>query len=99
MYITEYADSGQVQNGQPVPQELGTDQAPVSFTATAGQSATLKNNTRMVRVAVDSIASILFGTNPTAVANTNRRMGAGQTEYFLVPPSSGYKISAVVTTV
>lgn len=99
MYIREYPDSGYYINGGVIPAEPGTDQTPVSFTATAGQSAAFKNNTRVVRITVDGIASILFGTNPTAVANTNLRMGAGQTSDFLVPLGSGLKVSAVTTTV
>lgn len=99
MYIREYTESGIYNNGNNIPIEPGTDQAPVTFTGTAGQSATFKNNTRVVRIAVDGTASILFGVNPTAVANTNLRMGAGQTSDFLVSLGSGLKVSAVTTTV
>jgi len=97
MYVTEFADSGPL--GAGIGQEpINADQA-ITFTATAGQSAAFKNNTKLVRITVDGIASVLFGTNPTAVANTNRRMGAGQIEYFTVPPGQAYKVSAVTTTV
>lgn len=99
MYIREYPDSGLLNGGLPIPVEPGTDQAPVTFTATAGQSAAFKSNTRVVRIAVDGIASILFGINPTAVLSTNLRMSAGQTSDFLVPLGSGLKVSAVTTTV
>jgi hypothetical protein len=98
MYIREYPDSGAYQYGNNLPVEPGSDQAPVTFTATAGQSAAFKSNTRVVRIAVDGIASILFGTNPTATANTNLRMTAGQTSDFLVLPGSGLKVSAVTST-
>lgn len=98
MYIREYVDSGILVNGNNLPMEPGTDQAPVTFTASAGQSAALKNNTKMVRVHVDGIASILFGANPTATANTNLRMTAGQTSDFLVPVGQALKISAVTST-
>lgn len=97
MYIREYNDTGTF-GGNPLPQEPGVDQTPVTFTGTAGQSAAFKNTTRMVRVHVDGIASILFGTNPTAVANTNLRMTAGQTSDFLVLPGSALKVSAVTST-
>jgi hypothetical protein len=99
MYIREYADSGMLSGGQPLPIEPGTDQTPVSFTATAGQSAAFKNNTRVVRIAVDGIASIVFGTNPTAVLSSNLRMSAGQTSDFIVPLGGALKVSAVTTTV
>lgn len=98
MYIREYSDSGFYVSGNNLPQEPGVDQTPVTFTSTHGESAALKSNTRAVRVHVDGIASILFGTAPVAVANTNLRMTAGQTSDFLVPPGSSLKISAVTST-
>lgn len=98
LYIREYTDNGMETGGNNLPQEPGTDQAPVTFTVTAGQSAAFKPQTRVVRVHVDSIASILFGTNPTAVANTNLRLTAGQTSDFLVPIGSNLKVSAVTST-
>lgn len=98
MYISEYPDVGRLGGIIPVGAEPATDQTPVTYTATAGQSAAFKNNTTMVRIHVDGIASILFGTNPTAVANTNKRMTAGQTEYFTVPMGLSYKVSAVTST-
>lgn len=97
MYISEYSDVGRLGGIIPVGAEPCTDQV-VTFTGTHGESTALKNNTTMVRVHVDGIASILFGTAPVAVANTNKRMSAGQTEYFTVPMGSAYKISAVSST-
>lgn len=99
MYISEYTDSGYLQGGMTLGSEPSFDQAPVTFTSTAGQSAAFKNNTRMVRIAVDGVASIVFGTNPTAVISTQKRLSAGQSEYFLVPLGQAYKVSAVITTV
>jgi len=98
MYIREYPDNGMEVGGNVLPQEPGTDQTPVTFTASAGTSAAFKPQTRVVRVHVDGIASILFGTAPTAVANTNLRMTAGQTSDFLVPIGSNLKVSAVTST-
>lgn len=98
MYVTEYTDSGLLLGGVTLGSEPGLDQTPVTFTATAGSSAAFKNNTRMVRVHVDGIASILFGTAPTAVANTNKRMAASTTEQFLVPMGQAFKVSAVTST-
>lgn len=97
MYISEYADVGRLGGVLPFGSEPSTDQV-VTFTATHGESTVLKNNTSLVRVQVDGIASILFGTAPVAVANTNKRMTAGQTEYFAVPMGQAYKISAVTST-
>lgn len=98
MYISEYSDVGRVGGVVPVGAEPGTDQAPVTFTASAGQSAAFKANTMMVRIHVDGIASVLFGANPTAIANTNKRMAANSTEYFTVPIGQSLKISAVTST-
>lgn len=98
LYISEYADVGRSGGIIPVGAEPATDQAPLTFTGTAASSAAFLNNTSMVRIHTDSIASIKFGTAPTAVANTNKRLTAGQTEYFTVPLGQSYKVSAVVST-
>ena len=99
MYVREYPDSGMLTGGQPIPIEPGTDQAPVTISATSAQSAAFQNNTRVVRVAVDVVSSIKFGTNPTALANSSLRMSAGQTSDFIVPLGGGLKVAAIVTTV
>lgn len=97
MYISEYADIGHAPDSVAMGAEPCVDQV-VAFTGTAGQSTAFRSNTKLVRVHVDGIASILFGINPTAVANTNKRMTAGQTEYFYIPNGQSYKVSAVVST-
>lgn len=97
LYIREYPDSGAYQSGNILPVEPGTDQAPITISATSAQSAAFKNNTRVVRLSTDVSCSIVFGTNPTAVTATQLRMAAGQTSDFLVSLGSGLKV-AVVTT-
>lgn len=101
MYISEYSDIGRMNGVISVGAEPCIDQAPVTFTATHGESAAFKNTTLMVRVHVDGIASIVFGTSPVAVANTNKRLAANQTEYFWLSPGSvgkSFKVSAVTST-
>lgn len=98
LYISEYADVGHAGGNVPVGAEPANTDQVVTFTATAGQSVAFKNNTVMVRIHTDGICSILFGTNPTAVANTNKRMAVSQTEYFTVPLGASYKVSAVTST-
>lgn len=93
MYITEYCDAG---FGVSTGSEPGIDQA-VTFTGTPGTSAAFAGTTKTVRIQVDGIASIKFGTAPTA-ATTNKRMTAGQTEYFTVPAGQAYKVSAITNT-
>jgi hypothetical protein len=97
MYISEYSDVGRQAGVIPVGAEPSTDQI-VTFTTAHGESTAFKNNTTMVRVHVDGIASIVFGTAPVAVANTNKRLTAGQTEYFTIPLGMSYKVSAVTST-
>lgn len=97
MYITEFADTGYNSNGSSLGSEpMVADQA-VTFTGTPGASAAFSGVTKLVRIHVDGIASIKFGTAPTA-ATTNRRMAAGQTEYFLIPAGQAYKVSAITNT-
>lgn len=97
-YIQEYSEMPKI-NGQVllVGQEpAAVTQTPVTFTGTAGQSAAFGANTKFVRIHVDGIASVKFGTNPTAVANTDARMVAGTTEFFGVTPT--HKVSFVTST-
>lgn len=60
----------------------------------SANSTTLNNNTTLLRINCDSSCSIAIGLN--AIATTaNARMSAGQTEYFSVPPNSGYRVAVV----
>ena len=56
------------------------------------QSAVFGDTTRFVRVHVDAVARIQFGSNPTA-APTTMRMAAGATEFFGVTP--GHKLAVI----
>lgn len=99
-YIAEFAQlmpspvgaQGQIAMQPPLAEQV------VTFTGTAGLSAAFNAQTRVVRIHVDGIASILFGTAPTAVAQTNARLAANQTEYFGVPVNASYKASFVTST-
>lgn len=97
MYISEYPDMSRLGGQLAIAAEPSFDQV-VTFTATAGASTAFKSTTNYVRIHCDGIASILFGTAPVAVTQTNKRLTAGQTEYFCVPPGQSYKVSAVVST-
>lgn len=88
-YITEYADI----RGNAAFEPLTAAQT-VAIGAEA-KSAVFNANTQFVRVHVDAIASIKFGVAPTA-DTTNKRMAAGQTEYFKVYP--GHKVSVISNT-
>ena len=97
MYITEFADVGKTGGVVPVGALPANTKQFISFTATPGTSATFANNTRLVRIAVDGIANIAFGTAPTAVAGQDARMSAGAVEYYDLSTvmGQGYKVSAV----
>lgn len=97
LYVTEFADVGRYGGVVQMASIPPTASQNVSFTATAGQSAAFQNNTKYVRIAVDGIANIAFGTNPTAVAGQNARLSAGAVEYYDVSNvlGQGYKVSAV----
>ncbi|SRR6266404_1877926 len=98
LYVSEYIDVMHGPGEVGVGVEPSTDQSPLTFTATHAESAAFAANTKLVRIHTDGIASIKFGTAPTAVANTNKRMTAGQTEYFAVPMGTALKVSAVTST-
>lgn len=105
LYITEYAGTGDlIAQGNIAMEPMTADQTPLSFTGTAGVSAAFNGATNIVRIHPDSICSIAFSTtsagtvsDPSATTS-NRRMAAGQTEYFKVPQGKGYKVSAIVNT-
>lgn len=98
LYITEYADLGtHTMNPLNDPQEPELNTQTVAIGASSTQSSALKNNTQMVRVHTDSICSVLFGNNPTATTS-NRRMVAGQTEYFRIPVDSSLKVAVITNT-
>jgi len=95
MYITEYASIGG--SRAHVAQEPAIAVQKISFTGTPGTSAAFNAATNFVRIHVDGIASIKFGTNPTA-ATTDPRMPADSIEYFAVPPAGSCKVSAITNT-
>jgi len=106
MCITEYERMAEVTGGFRV--SVGEEPAiaiqNIAFTATAGQSANFNVRTKFVRIEILSstaAAHILFGANPTAVADTHTRLTNGQAEYFGCNPASvvaGLKVSAVEST-
>jgi len=100
LYVTEFSTLGTTPWNQTVQQALQPPAAEQAITySTSTQSAAFKNNTNFVRLNTDSICSIAFGINPTAVASTNARMSAGSTEYFAVPVGQAFKVAAVTTPV
>lgn len=96
LIVTEFASVGK-QNGGSVGVAFGpaiVSQQIVNTGATT-QSAAFNTNTKIVRLATDSICSVKFGTNPTATT-ADMRMGVNQTEYFAVEPGGGMKLAVVL---
>lgn len=79
--ITEYEKMVEVSGGFRVAagEEPAIAVQTVTFT-TSTPSAAFNVRTKFVRIHTDAICSVVFGTNPTAVAGT--RLTVGQTEYF-----------------
>jgi hypothetical protein len=68
----------------------------VDYTAASAQSAVFGDQTRFIRIEVDSKAAIKFGTDPTAVDAEDIGMTAGQVEYWGV--AAGDKVAIVTRT-
>src|SRR4051812_10037962 len=96
MYISEYANAGR--GGIiPVGDEPEATTQKITVSGVAAASAAFNPVTTLVRIHVDGITSIKFGTNPTA-AITDKRLAVSQTEYFTVPQGQSYKVSAITNT-
>jgi hypothetical protein len=99
LYITEFTTEAVDSLGRimPVAKMPAIAEQVVVFTASSGQSATLNDNTTLVRLQADGNCSVAVGVNPTA-ATSNMRLVAGQAEYFGFQPNSGLKIAAITNT-
>lgn len=97
-YISEYAHLGA--DGRTLwlnsPLEPPIAEQTVAIGAEA-KSAAFNASTKFVRVHVDAVCSILFGTAPTATTS-KKRMAANTTEYFAVPMGQSYKLSVITNT-
>lgn len=97
LYISEYTtvvSVGGVAIAQ-APMEPAPVEQVIPISGSSTQSAAFGGNTNYIRVNCDSVCSLLFGANPTAVT-TAKRLAANQTEFFGVQP--GQKV-AVITNV
>jgi hypothetical protein len=93
LYVEEYAgtasvgsNTGQSRVTAQAAQEPSLASQIVAITGSSTQSGPFTVNTTFVRLHTDAICSVAFGPNPTAVT-TQKRMIAGQTEYFGVRPN------------
>lgn len=99
VYITEYADLALMGNGQALQTGLEPPLATQTVAIGAGsvQSSAFNAKTKFVRLHTDAICSILFGTNPTADANSPR-MAANTSEFFAVPLNQSFKVAVITNT-
>lgn len=97
LYISEYSDVGHLPGLIPAAAEPAITDQLVNFAGASVQSNAFKNNTQVIRVHTDSICSIAFGANPTATTS-NKRLVAGQTEYFTIGSYSNFKIAVIANT-
>jgi hypothetical protein len=103
LYVREYSGIGTTKNVSGIgpanlvtqgPVEPGTDQAPITISASSAASAAFAATTQLVRVNTDSVCSVVFGPVGTTATTSNARLAANQTEYFRVVPGN---IVAVIT--
>ena len=96
LFITGFAQEGIDALGRVVPavRQPPVAEQTVTIGASSAQSAALNDNTTIVRLHTDSACHVSFGSNPTATTS-NMRMGAGQTEYFIVPAGSSLKVAVI----
>lgn len=97
-YITEYQSMPVVIMGQvaQVPMEPPLAEQTVVIGAEA-KSAAFNASTTLVRVHVDAISSILFGTAPTATTS-KQRLPANLVQWHGVPKGASYKVSVISNT-
>lgn len=97
LYISEFASIGGTGNFV----VSGAQQKPIAEQTVAiganTQSSAFNANTTLIRLNCDAVCSVEFGTNPTATTS-KMRMAANQTEYFTIPPNSGWKLAVISNT-
>jgi hypothetical protein len=102
LWIREYSTVPQVEadtsgastrtgDSQPMAQEPGTDQTPVTFT-TSAQSAAFAAATQYIAIIGSAAFHYVVGSNPTATTNA-LKVPADTLIYIGVP--TGYKIAAI----
>lgn len=83
IYITQYARLGDGERGfLQAGEEPNLGTATVTIGAASAQSATLNAATRFVVIAAEGACSVAFGSNPTAVKATSRRLPAAGEYWF-----------------
>jgi len=96
MYVAEFAE-GSLSAPTVVTAGPHAEQTVAIGGTSAATTNAFKNNTSVVRIHVDAICSIAFGTAPTATASL-MRLAANQTEYFKVPRGKDYKVAVITNT-
>jgi hypothetical protein len=98
LYVTEFNAGGGVSNFPlSAAQQTPVAEQTVNIGGASAQSNAFNANTTLVRLHTDAICSIEFGANPTSTA-LKARMAANQTEYFSIPPNSGWKVAVITNS-
>ena len=82
LYVTEYSRMAIEAAGAPV--LVGQEPSVTQTIAIAGvsASATLRTDTKFVRLHTDIICNVVFGPSPQVATTSNMRLAANQTEFF-----------------
>ncbi|SRR5260370_34498450 len=104
LYVTDFTTQGTDMNAkaQSSAMQPFNQSQTVAISASSAQTTNpISNQSTLVRVHNDATGpiNVLFGTNPTALANSSPRLAANQTEYFTVPLNSGLKVAVIVSAV
>ncbi len=94
LYVTEYAEIGKDTLGRLLScaQEPALAEQKITISASSAQSAAFNANTRFVRLHTDVACSVVFGSDPTATADS-KPFTVGQTGYIAVTP--GQKLAVI----
>ena len=92
LFFSVFEGAGEVAHGDPIQEDI------VAIGGTSLQSATINGSgrkRRRVRILCDTNAYVIWGENPTAIADgsAGRPMGAENPEYFDI--ESGHRIAVI----
>ncbi len=96
LYVTEFKGAPPLSvYFQAVTTPALADQA-ISISGSSTQSSAFNANTGIIRIHTDAACHLVIGGSSPTATGSSMRMGAGQTEYFLVTP--GQKLAVITGT-
>lgn len=100
LYVTEYATSGYKQIGGvtvQTPDEPPLAEQTVAIGASSAASSAFQTGTTVIRLHVDTVASLAIGLSPVATTS-KQRFASGQTEFKSVPKGSGFQVAVIANS-